>query len=181
MPVVYNYLNMGREEKRSEEVSDISAEDRGRQKMSSTGRKKEREMAETNFKGQCLSSLTLCSRWILFENVRKRDSKWESGRGGERPIMTETVRKVHKPWLTAAGYLFHASLMPIRNRTATFQGVSPALVSPSFQNTQQSFKTGGRETWGWWKWKYEEKIGWLVLQALSRYSGFLQQSKNIYV
>lgn len=64
--------------------------------MSFTGRGKERNGRETNSKGQRLYSLTPWLHRIFFENVRKRDSKRESGRGGEKPIMTETVRKVHK-------------------------------------------------------------------------------------
>lgn len=55
--------------------------------MSFTGREIERNGRETNSKGQCLYSPTPCLRKIFFENVRKRDSKRKSGRGGEKVIM----------------------------------------------------------------------------------------------
>lgn len=73
----------------------MNTEDRERQKMSFTGRERERNGRETNFKGQCLYSPTPGLHRIFFENVRKRDSKRKSGIGGEKPIMTETVRQVH--------------------------------------------------------------------------------------
>lgn len=77
-------------------MSDKKTEERKRQKMSFTGRERERNDRETNFKGQCLHSPAPRLHTIVFENVRKRDSKRKSGRGGEKPIMTETVTKVHK-------------------------------------------------------------------------------------
>lgn len=94
-------------------MSDKNTEDRARQKVSFRGRKRETNGRKTNYKGQCLYSPTPWFHRIFFENVRKRDRKGKSGRGGEKPIMTETVRKVHKSRLTVSLYLFHVSLMPI--------------------------------------------------------------------
>lgn len=54
--------------------------------------------------GQILKDSAVCTAQHPFfffpglslKNVRKRDSKRKSWRGGEKPIMTETVRKVHR-------------------------------------------------------------------------------------
>lgn len=104
--------------------------------MSFTGRERERNGRETNFKGQRLYSPTPWLHGIFFENVRKRDSNRKSWRGSEKPIMTETVRKVHKSWLAVSLYLFHVSLAPIRSMYHPFR-VSCCLVSPSFLTSRR--------------------------------------------
>lgn len=47
------------QEKKSEEVSDMNTDDRERQKMSFTGKEREINGRETNFKRQCLYCPTL--------------------------------------------------------------------------------------------------------------------------
>lgn len=98
---------------------------------------KEREMTETNFKGQCLHSPAPRLHTIFFENVRKRDSKGKSGRGGEKPIMTETVTKVHKSWLNVSLYLFLKSVLPIGAQ-------KHPVFCPWLLPTLLDLKTGGR-------------------------------------
>lgn len=95
---------------------------------------KERNGRETNSKGQRLYSPTPCLHRIFFENVRKRDSKRKSRRGGEKPIMTETVRKVHKHWLNVSVYLFLLSLMVIRTVWHLFR-CNHCLVSVFSRNS----------------------------------------------
>lgn len=95
-------------------ISYKKTEGRQRHFMTFSGRERDRDGRDTNFKGQRLYFSTPWLHRIFFENVRKRDSKRKWGRGGEKPIMTKTVRKVHKSWLTVSPYLFHVSLMPIR-------------------------------------------------------------------
>lgn len=140
-PALWNHLTVGGKRVRSCLTwAERTGKDR---KCLSEARGGEWNGTGTDFKGQCC---LYCPTPFFFffpglslKNVRKRDSKRKSWRGGEKPIMTETVRKVHRLWLSLCICSTPRSCQS-GSCKASFQGVSRCRLSPSLLNSSRPLK-----------------------------------------